>query len=104
MKILLTGGAGYIGSHVSLELLDKGHQVSIIDNLVNGSKKLLPVKADFLECDIEDEKKISNFLKNNKFDLVMHFAGYTRVGELQNFQKNIMKIILKNQKNFLKYV
>ena len=58
MKILLTGGAGYIGSHVSLELLDKGHQVSIIDNLVNGSKKLLPVKADFLECDIEDEKKI----------------------------------------------
>ena len=62
MKILLTGGAGYIGSHVSLELLDKGHQVSIIDNLVNGSKKLLPVKADFLECDIEDEKKISKLL------------------------------------------
>ena len=55
--ILLTGGAGYIGSHVSLELLDKGHQVSIIDNLVNGSKKLLPTKANFLQCDIDDEKK-----------------------------------------------
>jgi len=41
MKILLTGGAGYIGSHVSLELLDNGHQVTIIDNLVNGEKKLL---------------------------------------------------------------
>ena len=63
MKILLTGGAGYIGSHVSLELIDNDHQVTIIDNLVNGSKKLLPAKANFLECDIADEKTISNFTK-----------------------------------------
>ena len=42
---------------LSLELLDNGHQVTIIDNLVNGAKKLLPTKANFLECDINDEKK-----------------------------------------------
>ena len=62
MKILLTGGAGYIGSHTSLELIDYGHQVTIIDNLVNGSKKLLPSKADFLECDISDKKKNFKFI------------------------------------------
>ena len=95
MKILLTGGAGYIGSHVSLELLDRGHQVSIIDNLVNGSKKLLPEKADFLECDIDDEKKISNFIKINKFekilsdmDLIYNFSIY-KFDNRNNFYKVI---------------
>ena len=44
MKILLTGGAGYIGSHVSLELLDNNHEVTIIDNLTTGSKNLIPSK------------------------------------------------------------
>ena len=100
MKILLTGGAGYIGSHVSLELLDKGHQVSIIDNLVNGSKKLLPEKADFLECDIDDEKKISNLLKNNKFDVVMHFAGFTRVGESTKFPEKYYENNFEKPKRF----
>ena len=100
MKILLTGGAGYIGSHVSLELIDRGHQVSIIDNLVNGSKKLLPVKANFLECDIDDEKKISNLIKNNKFDVVMHFAGYTRVGESTKFPEKYYENNFEKPKKF----
>ena len=100
MKILLTGGAGYIGSHVSLELLDKGHQVTIIDNLVNGSKKLLPAKANFLQCDIEDEKKVSNLLENNKFDIVMHFAGYTRVGEATKFPEKYYENNFEKPKKF----
>tara|TARA_B100000963_G_scaffold78131_1_gene66193 strand:- start:67 stop:1053 length:987 start_codon:yes stop_codon:yes gene_type:complete len=100
MKILLTGGAGYIGSHVSLELLDKGHQVSIIDNLVNGSKKLLPAKANFLQCDIDDEKKISTLLKDNKFDVVMHFAGYTRVGESTKFPEKYYENNFEKPKKF----
>ena len=100
MKILLTGGAGYIGSHVSLDLLDKGHHVTIIDNLVNGSKKLLPVKANFLECDIDDEKKISNLIKNNKFDVVMHFAGYTRVGESTKFPEKYYENNFEKPKKF----
>ena len=48
MKILLTGGAGYIGSHVCLALLDAGYKVTIIDNLITGNKKLIPSNADFI--------------------------------------------------------
>ena len=85
MNILLTGGAGYIGSHVAVTLLDLGHQVTIIDNLINGDKKLVPKKANFIKCDIADEIKISELLQNNKFDAVMHFAGFTRVAESVKF-------------------
>ena len=85
MNILLTGGAGYIGSHVSLTLLDLGYEVTVIDNLINGDKKLIPKKANFIECDIADETKISKLLQDNKFDAVMHFAGFTRVGESVKF-------------------
>ena len=53
MKALVTGGAGYIGSIVSNYLLDKGHHVTIIDNLSTGSRKNLPKKATFYNCDIE---------------------------------------------------
>ena len=49
MKILLTGGAGYIGSHASLALLDAGHQVTIIDDLSTGNKKLIPSNTNFVE-------------------------------------------------------
>ena len=81
MNILLTGGAGYIGSHTANVFLDHGHRVAVIDNLVNGHKSLIPKKAEFLNCDIAEQDKVSSFLKKNKFDLVIHFAGLTRVGE-----------------------
>ena len=81
MKILLTGGAGYIGSHTSLALLDNGHKVTIIDNLSTGNKSLLPPNAKFIECDIQDETIITNLLKKESFDILMHFAGYIQVEE-----------------------
>ena len=81
MDILITGGAGYIGSHTANVFLDSGWRVAIIDNLVSGHKSLIPKKAKFLNCDIADQEKISFFLKQNKFDAVIHFAGFTRVGE-----------------------
>ena len=81
MKVLLTGGAGYIGSHVALSLLDDGHEVTIIDNLVTGNKRLIPKKSTFVECNINDVKKISNLLQKEKFDVLMHFAGYIKVEE-----------------------
>ena len=62
MNILLTGGAGYIGSHTSLLLIDKGHEVTIVDNLTSGNSKLVPKKANFINSDIADEKK--NLVKN----------------------------------------
>tara|TARA_A100001011_G_scaffold395850_1_gene492025 strand:+ start:6352 stop:7323 length:972 start_codon:yes stop_codon:yes gene_type:complete len=96
MKILLTGGAGYIGSHTALSLIDSGHSVTVIDNLITGTKKLVPSRAEFHECDISNKKLINRILKENKFDIVMHFAGLTRVDEsvkypekykLNNFEK-----------------
>tara|TARA_Y100001970_G_scaffold290751_1_gene425589 strand:+ start:39 stop:1010 length:972 start_codon:yes stop_codon:yes gene_type:complete len=81
MKILLTGGAGYIGSHTTLSLIESGHSVVVIDNLITGTKKLIPSIAEHHQCDIADEKSVSKIIKKNKFDVVMHFAGLTRVDE-----------------------
>ena len=97
MNILLTGGAGYIGSHTTLSLIDKGHSVTVIDNLITGSKALIPKKAKHYDVDIADESSMQKILKENKFDIVMHFAGLTRVDEsvkypqkykLHNFEKS----------------
>ena len=81
MNILLTGGAGYIGSHVVLALLDNGHSVSVIDDLSTGHKELLPNNIQFLECNINNNKKIAYLIKQNNFDILMHFAAFTKVEE-----------------------
>ena len=80
-NILLTGGAGYIGSHVANYLLDRGLKVTIIDNLSTGHKNLIPKKTKFYNCDIANTKKVAQIIKKNRFDLVMHFAGVIRVDE-----------------------
>ena len=80
-NILITGGAGYIGSHVCHLLIDKGLKVTCIDNLITGNKELLPKEVELKEYDIEDEEKVSKLILSNKFDLVMHFAGLIRVDE-----------------------
>ena len=96
MNILLTGGAGYIGSHTALSLIDGGHSVTIIDNLITGTNKLIPPKANYYEYDIADKEQVEKILKQNQFDVVMHFAGLTRVDEsvkdpekyeIHNFEK-----------------
>ena len=69
MNILLTGGAGYIGSHAALSLLDDGHKVHIIDNLSTGNEMLIPKSAKFTNCNINNEELISNLLQSNNFDL-----------------------------------
>ena len=61
MNILVTGGAGYIGSKVSLDLIEKGHKVFIIDNLSKGKKKLIPKKSFFFKLDISNKKKNFKF-------------------------------------------
>ena len=81
MNILLTGGAGYIGSHICNTLLDLGYKVSTIDNLSTGNKNLIPKKVQHINSDISDTKKITTLIQNNDFDVVMHLAAFTRVGE-----------------------
>lgn len=90
MNILITGGAGYIGSTVANLFLDKNHQVTIIDNLSTGSKKNIPKKCVFYHCDISNIKKIKEILKK-KFDVVIHFAAYANSEDSVNYPKKYLR-------------
>ncbi len=88
MKILVTGGCGYIGSHTCVELLEKGYEVVVIDNLCNSSKiSLERVQAltgktvPFYRGDVRDEALLTRIFNENKIDCVIHFAGLKAVGE-----------------------
>tara|TARA_A100001011_G_C14204209_1_gene797070 strand:- start:159 stop:1133 length:975 start_codon:yes stop_codon:yes gene_type:complete len=101
MNILITGGAGYIGSHVSNLLLDKGFKITVIDNLITGNKDLVPKKAKLIVSDIANEKIIEQVLTNEKFDLVMHFAGLIRVDESVKEPKKYNEYNYEKAKKFL---
>ncbi len=88
MKILLTGGAGYIGSHTAVELLNNGYEVVIGDNFVNSKPEVLEkikeiTKKDFkfYETDFTNKSQVENIFKNEEIDVVVHFAGLKAVGE-----------------------
>lgn len=89
MKILVTGGAGYIGSHTCLELLDEGHNIVVLDNLCNSSQEslhrvetLTKKSIEFHETDLMDPGEIKAiFTTHNDIDAVIHFAGLKAVGE-----------------------
>ena len=100
-NFLLTGGAGYIGSHVAHMLIDEGHKVTIIDSLITGSEKIVPKKAKLIQCDISNEKVVTKIIQNNKFDIVMHFAGLTRVDESIKFPNKYDNFNYKKAKIFI---
>ena len=88
MKILVTGGAGYIGSHTCVELLLAGHEIVVVDNLSNSSEKSLnAVKCitgkdfPFYKCDILDYESLTEVFDNHSIEAVIHFAGLKAVGE-----------------------
>ena len=81
MKILLTGGAGYIGSHVLLSIIENKHEVVVIDDLSTGNKKLIPENIKLINTNINNSEKISNVLVEENFDLLLHFAGFIKVEE-----------------------
>ena len=80
-NILITGGAGYIGSHVCHLLIEQGYKVTCIDSLITGNKELLPKQVKLEIFDIAEKEKVTKLIKDNSFDLVMHFAGLIRVDE-----------------------
>jgi len=100
-NVLITGGAGYIGSNVANLLVDKDYNVTIIDSLITGNKNLVNPKATFIKCDIANKRKIINILDNNKFDIVMHFAGLIKVEESINKPKKYDEFNYKKAKVFL---
>ena len=81
MRLLVLGGAGYIGSHTALELIKKGHEVIVVDNLVTGYEKAIPDKAVFYQGDIRNFDFLDNLFKKERIDAVIHFAAYSLVGE-----------------------
>ena len=80
-SILVTGGAGYIGSEVATQLLKLGFQVVIIDNLSTGDKRRVPNEAVFYECDISDQTKIQRILDGHNISTVFHFAAFKQARE-----------------------
>lgn len=101
MKILVTGGAGYIGSHTCVELLEAGYDVVVVDNLYNASQKSLERVKEitgkdltFYQADILDEEALDKIFDKEKVDGVIHFAGLKAVGEsvakpLEYYKNNI---------------
>lgn len=88
MKILLTGGAGYIGSHTAVELYNAGHEVVIVDNLVNSKEEVIKrideisgKQTPFIKADVRDHAAMDAVFKSHKIDAVIHFAGLKAVGE-----------------------
>ncbi len=81
MKILVTGGAGYIGSHTVYELVDYGEEVVIVDNLETGHVEAVHPKAKFYQGDIRNRAFIDRVFEENKIDAVIHFAANSLVGE-----------------------
>ena len=88
MNILLTGGAGYIGSHTIIELDKAGHSVVVVDNLVNSNPialervaKIIGKKIPFYKADVRDREAMQKVFSENKIDAVIHFAGLKAVGE-----------------------
>ena len=88
MKVLLTGGTGFIGSHAAVRLIELGHDVEILDNLVNSKvevldqiKDLTGVKPGFHQVDLLDYEAVREVFKDGGYDLVIHFAGLKAVGE-----------------------
>lgn len=101
MRILVTGGAGYIGSHTCIELLEQGHEVVVVDNLCNSSRVSLErvegitgKTVTFYEADLLDRDALDAIFDNEKIDAVIHFAGLKAVGEsvakpLEYYHNNI---------------
>jgi UDP-glucose 4-epimerase len=88
MKVLVTGGSGYIGSHTCIELIKAGYEVVVVDSLYNSSieplkriEKLYDCKIKFYQSDVRDEKGIRAIFNENIFEAVIHFAGLKAVGE-----------------------
>jgi len=106
MRILVTGGAGYIGSHTCVELLNAGYDVVVVDNLRNSKiaalervEKITGKKVDFIQLDLRERDKLNKVFERFSIDAVLHFAGLKAVGEsvqipLEYYENNVYGTIV----------
>jgi UDP-glucose 4-epimerase len=106
MKILVTGGAGYIGSHTCIELLEAGYEVVVVDNLSNSSeeslkrvKEITGKELKFYKIDLIDKVALEKVFKENEINSVIHFAGFKAVGEsvaipMKYYHNNILSTLV----------
>jgi UDP-glucose 4-epimerase len=85
MRVLVTGGAGYIGSVVAQQLLGVGHQVTIIDNLSRGHRQAVPKGAELVVGDLAEREKLTGLFQSHSFEAVLHFAAFIEAGESMKF-------------------
>lgn len=108
MRILVTGGAGYIGSVVADQLLRARHTVTVLDNLIMGWREAVPAGAEFVQADTGDEATLHQLFTSHNFDAVMHFAALIEAGESvkvpeQYFHNNslcsltLLRVMLKHK-------
>lgn len=107
MRILVLGGAGYIGSHAVHQLITQGYDVTVVDNLVTGHKQAIHSQAHFYEGDIRDKAFLSHVFEKEHIDAVMHFAAFSLVGEsvtdpMKYFNNNVYgaQILLETMNQF----
>jgi UDP-glucose 4-epimerase len=98
MKVLVIGGAGYIGSHCVRQLVEAGHEPVVLDNLVFGHREAVAPEIPFYEKDLGDRQAVAKLLRAEEIELVMHFAAYAYVGEsvqdpLKYYENNLGKTI-----------
>src|SRR5437016_5160419 len=94
MQVMVTGGAGFIGSHVVDQLIDAGHEVHVVDNLSSGSRENINKRAHFYNCDVASAE-LDSVLTDHPVDYVCHLAAQSNVGisrsnPLQDASANVM--------------
>lgn len=98
MRIFVTGGAGYVGSHTVRRLVAAGHDVTVFDNLVAGHEQAVDPKAAFVKGDLADRQRLIELLAGGRFDAVIHFAAFLNVGEsveqpLMYYRNNVVNTL-----------
>jgi UDP-glucose 4-epimerase len=101
MKILVTGGAGYIGSHVVEKLINKKNNFIIIDNLETGHRELINKNALFIKGDIKDKKILKKIIKKYNIDTIIHLAAYLNINEAEKNKLKYKKNNIQGTKNLL---